>query len=51
MSRRIALLTFLATQAAYALKPAPDGVCCDSIGPRKDCGERKHAACLGMLCF
>ena len=44
MSRRIALLLFLATEAAYALKPAPDKASCDPIGPRKDCGEQKRAA-------
>ena len=38
MSRRIALLLFLATEAVSALKPAPDEASCDPVGPRKDCG-------------
>ena len=49
MSRRIALLLFLATEAVSALKPAPDGASCDPIGPRKDCGAAMRAASLSML--
>ena len=49
MSRRIALLLFLATEAVSALKPAPDGASCDPIGPRKDCGAAMRAAFLSML--
>ena len=49
MSGRIALLLFFATETANALKPAPDEASCDPIGPRKDCGERKRAACSSAL--
>ena len=49
MSRRIALLLYLATEAVSALKPAPDGASCDPVGPRKDCGAAMRAALLIML--
>ena len=49
MSRRIALLLFLATEAVSALKPAPDEASCDPVGPRKDCGAAMRATFLSML--